>query len=69
MVCGGSGGNTIENNCSSDSGGPLVCPKSDGTWTLEGVVSFGDSKCRAGKYTVYARVSQYRNWIRQHTGK
>eukprot|EP00795_Rhopilema_esculentum_P003393 gene3393-1748_t len=67
MVCGGSGGNSVENNCSSDSGGPLMCPTADGRWVLQGVVSFGDSRCSAGKYTVYARVSKFRNWIKQHT--
>ncbi len=69
MVCGGKGGSSIENNCSSDSGGPLVCPSGDGTWTLQGVVSFGDYLCRPGKYTVYARVSEFRRWIRRNTGK
>ena len=69
MVCGGSGGNSVENNCSSDSGGPLMCPTADGRWVLQGIVSFGDSRCSAGKYTVYARVSKFRNWIKQHTGR
>ena len=69
MVCGGKGGNHPTSNCQSDSGGPLMCQNLFGTWSLEGVVSFGHSMCQPGYYSAYARVSRYRNWIRQHTGK
>merc|ERR1711913_268765 len=58
MVCAGSAGHAT---CNGDSGGPLVCPGADGVGKLTGIVSFGYTGCtNAG---VYAKVSQFEDWI------
>ena len=50
--------------CQGDSGGPLVVPNSDNTAViLAGVVSFGDGCARPNKYGIYAKVSEYAEWI------
>merc|ERR1712227_808968 len=47
--------------CNGDSGGPLVCPDENGVGKLTGIVSFGYTGCTdAG---VYAKVSQFTDWI------
>jgi len=51
-----------------DSGGALVI-RSGNTITQIGVVSFVSSAgCASGNPSGYARVTSFRNWIRQHTG-
>jgi len=51
-----------------DSGGALVIDNG-GNFTQIGVVSFGSSRgCASGAPSGYARVTSFRNWIRQHTG-
>merc|ERR1712088_640816 len=58
MVCAGSAGHAT---CNGDSGGPLVCPDANGVGKLAGIVSFGYTGCTdAG---VYAKVSQFEDWI------
>ena len=47
-----------------DSGGPFVCNEG-GRWVLRGAVSWGHGKCRTDHYTVFARVSNFVNWIKQ----
>jgi len=67
MLCAGlaEGG---KDSCQGDSGGPLVVP--DGAnWKQAGVVSFGQGCARPNSYGVYARVSQYIDWISEHTGE
>ncbi|XP_057717313.1 testisin-like [Corythoichthys intestinalis] len=66
MICaglneGGKGG------CQGDSGGPMV--SNDGSvYVQSGVVSFG-VPCAVPRFpTVFARVSQYQDWITNHTG-
>uniref|UniRef100_A0A8C2SW65 chymotrypsin n=1 Tax=Coturnix japonica TaxID=93934 RepID=A0A8C2SW65_COTJA len=59
MVCAGADGSS---SCMGDSGGPLVCQK-DGAWTLVGIVSWGSSTCSTSVPTVYARVTELREWI------
>merc|ERR1711884_998091 len=58
MICAGSAGHAT---CNGDSGGPLVCPAENGVGKLAGIVSFGYTGCTdAG---VYAKVSQFTDWI------
>lgn len=51
--------------CQNDSGGPLVCeyPNSEGNWKLYGIVNYGEGCGAPNKYGVYARVTQYMEWI------
>ncbi|KAF7229904.1 serine protease 27-like [Nothobranchius furzeri] len=61
MMCAGveAGG---KDSCQGDSGGPLVA-NIGGTWVQGGVVSFGAGCGVALLPGVYARVSQYKQWI------
>ena len=68
MVCAGDirpGSGKI--GCHGDSGGPLVCRDPNGKYSLQGVASFASGTCnfeeKKKKYTVFARVSEFREWI------
>uniref|UniRef100_A0A3B3ZCQ1 pancreatic elastase II n=1 Tax=Periophthalmus magnuspinnatus TaxID=409849 RepID=A0A3B3ZCQ1_9GOBI len=63
MVC--AGGDGIKSSCMGDSGGPLNCQSSDGSWEVHGVVSFGSGQgCNVVKKpSVFTRVSAYNDWI------
>lgn len=49
--------------CSGDSGGPLVAFDSTGTPIQIGVVSWGDECGAPGVFGVYARLTEYEDWI------
>ncbi|XP_076459669.1 uncharacterized protein LOC143292888 [Babylonia areolata] len=52
--------------CSGDSGGPLICPKTEAgvtRWFLLGITSYGEGCGRRGKYGIYTRVTSYLDWI------
>ncbi len=62
MICGGSGQANQAGGCQGDSGGPYVCEES-GKWVLRGAVSWGHGMCITEHFTVFSRVSSFRNWI------
>jgi secreted trypsin-like serine protease len=66
-ICGGydEGG---KGSCQGDSGGPWVFQSANGTWTQEGVVSWGEG-CAAPNYpSVFDRVSEMRDFIDKTMG-
>ena len=65
MVCVGGKGSSA---CNGDSGSPLVCLEGS-RWVLRGAASWVTSKqCLTNKYSVYARISSYINWINNKIG-
>lgn len=70
MLCAGYGldFSHTESGCRGDSGGPFVCEKS-GSWYIQGVVSWGSSRCISGEnFTVFARVLKFVDWIKSTIG-
>lgn len=65
MLCAGSGKKNQPGGCQGDSGGPFVC-KENGKWVLRGAVSWGHRMCKTTKYTVFARISNFIDWINQN---
>lgn len=62
VICAGARG---ADSCSGDSGGPLVYRAgANEPWTLIGVVSYGDTRCGAGKAGVYTNVEHFMPWIK-----
>jgi len=66
MLCAGlkAGG---KDSCQGDSGGPLIVSDGSSGWLQAGVVSWGFGCAQPNLYGVYARVSQFKNWIDQQT--
>uniref|UniRef100_A0A4W3HPE5 Chymotrypsin-like elastase family member 2A n=1 Tax=Callorhinchus milii TaxID=7868 RepID=A0A4W3HPE5_CALMI len=64
MIC--AGGDGSKAGCHGDSGGPLNCEGTDGSWVVQGIVSFGPGTCNIyQKPTVFTRVSAYLDWINE----
>ncbi|XP_054905474.1 elastase 2 like [Poeciliopsis prolifica] len=63
MVC--AGGDGVVSGCNGDSGGPLNCQGSDGSWEVHGIVSFGSGlSCNYYKKpTVFTQVTSFLDWI------
>lgn len=68
MLCAGltEGG---KDSCTGDSGGPLIIQE-EGIWKLAGLVSWGagENCAEPGLYGVYARVSEFQDFIYDNTG-
>ncbi|KAF4115225.1 trypsin-2-like [Onychostoma macrolepis] len=68
MICAGVLNGGGKNSCQGDSGGPVVSRNSS-LWIQSGIVSFGYDPCDNPKYpSVFARVSQYQDWITSNIG-
>lgn len=59
MIC---AGQANKGACQGDSGGPLQC-KQGTRWVQAGITSFGVPCALAGFPEVYARVSEFQDWI------
>uniref|UniRef100_A0A672MV53 Trypsin-2-like n=1 Tax=Sinocyclocheilus grahami TaxID=75366 RepID=A0A672MV53_SINGR len=67
MICAGLLNEGGKDSCQGDSGGPLVT-RNGSLWIQSGVVSFGIG-CADPRYPgVYARISQYQDWITSTIG-
>ncbi|ROK56432.1 Serine protease 27 [Anabarilius grahami] len=67
MICAGLLNQGGKSACQGDSGGPMVSRKNS-LWIQSGIVSFG-MRCADPKYpTVFARVSQFQEWIVPYMG-
>lgn len=66
MLCAGDAGKTVISPCFGDSGGPFVCQDYVGRWVQQGIVSWGSANCSSKThFSVFTRVSVFRNWIDQ----
>ena len=65
MICAGFMTENSTNTCTGDSGGPLMCHQ-NGQTVLTGIVSWGKRGCVRAHPKVFARVSNYIEWIQSH---
>ena len=58
-----------KDSCTGDSGGPLLCETENDMgekqWTLFGITSFGEGCGQKGKYGIYTKVPNFKNWIKK----
>ncbi|GFQ93913.1 dnaJ homolog subfamily C member 13 [Trichonephila clavata] len=63
------GGKAGQDACKGDGGGPLVCFRSDNSYTVAGLVSWGIDCGQEGIPGVYVNVKKYNDWIVSKTQK
>ncbi|CAG2103385.1 unnamed protein product, partial [Medioppia subpectinata] len=65
-VCTRADSQGVSGVCSGDSGGPLICPGSDGKWYQLGVTSYSAGSCNHDHLEdVFSRVTTYNDWIQK----
>jgi len=63
MICTFKGPLGVETTCQGDSGGPLVVNEGSNKWTLVGATSFGVSTCEGPYPSMFARVTEFLDFI------
>ncbi|XP_051507527.1 tissue-type plasminogen activator-like isoform X2 [Myxocyprinus asiaticus] len=66
MFC-GAGESWKEDACQGDSGGPLLCEVNNIMFQF-GIISWGDKCAEEFKPGVYTKVTNFNQWISEHTG-
>ncbi|XP_048014255.1 chymotrypsinogen A-like isoform X1 [Megalobrama amblycephala] len=69
MICAGFLNQQEKSMCSGDSGGPMLS-RNGSLWIQSGISSFTTQRCEDRRFpSVFARVSQYHDWIKSYMGK
>lgn len=67
MLCAGPYNNYAD-TCEGDSGGPLMCENSDGSWSLTGITSWGHHDgCGGDYFGVYTNTEKVKDWVKRTT--
>jgi Trypsin len=65
QICAGDYDHGGLDSCQGDSGGPMVSKRSDQSFVLTGIVSYGEGCAQKGRPGVYTRVAFYSKWIQE----
>ena len=65
QICAGDMKTGGVDSCQGDSGGPLMLKQPDGSWSLAGIVSYGEGCAQKSAPGVYTRISAFSEWIHE----
>ena len=65
QICAGDMKTGGVDSCQGDSGGPLMLKQPDGSWSLAGIVSYGEGCAQKSAPGVYTRISAFSDWIHE----
>lgn len=63
------GGEAGIDSCTNDGGSPLICPRSDGSYFLAGLVSWGLDCGQKDVHGAYTNIRHLLKWIKSHETK